>query len=232
MTKISFSWDDGSIYDIKLANLMIKYDMKAMFFIPNTNWEQPYIKQKEIKELFDMGMEIGGHTVSHKYLTIIPKENIENEIKDNKSYLEDIIGNNVDIFCYPGGFYDEYIENIVKKYYKRARSAKTLRFNIQNSFTMDTTFHFYNRGVKSILKNTFQNDKKEFLTILKSVRFDTLEYYKQILLNLDKKKDYHIHIWGHGWEIEENNLWEELEDMLKFIKKNKFHVISSKEMYL
>ena len=113
MIKITFSWDDGSIYDIKLANLMAKHDIKAMFFIPNTNWEQPYIKKAEIKELFDLGMEIGGHTVSHRYLTTIQKGKIENEIKDNQLYLGDIIGRKPDIFCYPGGFYNEYIEKIV-----------------------------------------------------------------------------------------------------------------------
>ncbi len=46
MINISFSWDDGSIYDIKLASLMAKYDIKAMFYIPNTNCEQPFIKHK------------------------------------------------------------------------------------------------------------------------------------------------------------------------------------------
>ena len=232
MIKISFSWDDGSIYDIKLANLMLTYDIKAMFFIPTRNWEQPYIEKKEIKELFDMGMEIGGHTTSHNYLTAIEKENIGNEIKDNKYYLEDIIGNGIDIFCYPGGFYDENIENIVKRYYKRARSAKTMRFNIQDSFTVDTSLHFYNRGIKSIVKNTLQNDKKEFFTILKSFNFDTFEYYKQIALSLDKNKDYNMHIWGHGWEIEQYNLWQKLEDFIKFLEDNDFKLISNREMYL
>ena len=232
MISISFSWDDGTTYDIKLANLMSKYDIKAIFFIPNTNWEQPYIKKEEIKELFNLGMEIGGHTVSHRYLTTIEKEKIENEVKDNQFYLEDVIGETVDMFCYPGGFYNDYIENIVKKYYKRARSARTMRFTIQNDFTVDTSFHLYDRGIKSILKNGLQNEKAEFFTLLKSFRFDTFEYYKSILLNLDKTKDYNIHIWGHGWEIEEYNLWEKLENFIEFLKDNDFQIISNKEMYL
>ena len=56
MINISFSWDDGSIYDIKLANLMAKYSIKATFFVPNTNWEQPFIKKQEIIELHNIGM--------------------------------------------------------------------------------------------------------------------------------------------------------------------------------
>ncbi len=233
MINISFSWDDGSIYDIRLAKLMLKYSIKAIFFIPTTNMEQPYIKKPEIKEIINMGMEIGGHTHSHKYLTTIPKKNIEYEIVSNKEYLENIIHKDIDIFCYPGGFYNPYIENIVKKYYKRARSANTMRFNIQNTFTTDTSFHFYDRGIKSIIKNTFLSDKKEFFDIIKSLNLNTFEYYKNIIFYLSKKDTlYNIHIWGHGWEIEENNLWAELENMLKFIKDNKITIVTNKIMYL
>lgn len=233
MNNITFSWDDGSIYDLKIAELMAKYNFSSIFFIPTTNWEQPYVKESSIKELFDMGMEIGGHTTSHNYLTTIKKENIEREIKDNKLYLENIIQKEVDFFCYPGGFYNDYIENITKKYFKRARSAKTMRFNKQTDFTVDTSFHFYDRKIESIILNTFRNDKKEFLTIAKALKFNTFEYYKKIILNLeDNNTEYNIHIWGHGWEIENNNLWNELEDFFKFIKDHNINVISNKEMYL
>ena len=232
MINVSFSWDDGSVFDIKLAELMLKHNIMATFFIPTTNLEQAFIKQQEIKEIYNMDMQIGGHTVSHKYLIDIPKKDIENEIRDNKLYLEDIIEENIDIFCYPGGFYNEYIENITKQYYKRARSAKTMRFNIQRSFTIDTTFHFYNRGIKSIFKNTLQNDKKEIFTISKYFLFDTFNYYKNILLNLNNNKDYNIHIWGHGWEIEKHNLWYKLKEFLKFLQDNNFQIKNMYEMYL
>lgn len=233
MIQVSFSWDDGTIYDLRLAKLFEKYDMNAMFFIPTTNWEQSYILKEMIKELYDMGMEIGGHTTSHKYLTTIPSQNIENEIKDNKFYLENIIQDKVDIFCYPGGFYDANIENIVKKYFKRARSAKTMRFHSQDSFTVDTSFHFYDRGIKSLLKNCFQNDLGMFPTVMSSLSSNTFITYRRIMQKLLLQDEiFNIHIWGHGWEIEQYNLWNELENLLKFIKNcPTIQIISNKAMY-
>jgi len=29
--------------------------------------------------------------------------------------------------------------------------------------------------------------------------------------------DFHLHIWGHSWEIDKDNSWAKLEDLFKFI---------------
>lgn len=234
MVNISFSWDDGSIYDLKLAELMNKYDIQAMFFIPAKNVEQPYLSKYEILELYNNNMDIGGHTYNHVYLTQLPFEQVENEIQNGKNYIEDIIQQEMDFFCYPGGFYDEKISTITQKHFKKARTADTMRFTPQaNQFNVDTAFHFYDRGVKSILKNNFKNDKVLVPLILSSLSLNTFKSYKNILKNLSKKnKNFNINIWGHGWEIEQFGLWHELEEFLKYIQSNNFKIQSMKEMYL
>ena len=51
---------------------------------------------------------------------------------------------------------------------------------------------------------------------------------------MDKDKNYNIHIWGHGWEIEKYNLWQKLEEFLKFLVSHHddFAIVSTSEMYL
>ena len=39
MLKVSFSWDDGSPYDIKVAELFEKYEIPCKLFVPNRNVE-------------------------------------------------------------------------------------------------------------------------------------------------------------------------------------------------
>lgn len=234
MIYISFSWDDGSIYDLKLAELMNKYDIKATFFVPAKNTEQPYLSKKGILELYKNNIDIGGHTYNHVYLTKIPFEQVENEIKNGKNYIEDIIQKEIDFFCYPGGFYDEKISTVTQKYFKKARTADTMRFTPQvNQFNVHTAFHFYNRGIKSILKNTFRNDKVLLPSILGCLSLNTFKSYKNILEKLSTKdENYNIHIWGHGWEIEQFGLWYELEEFLKYIQSTNFKIQSMKEIYL
>lgn len=77
MIYFTSSWDDGSVYDIKLSELLLKYDQKATFFIPLANMgESDVINPKQI---FDLGknFEIGAHTVNHKYLTSISNKEAE-----------------------------------------------------------------------------------------------------------------------------------------------------------
>jgi len=233
MIKFSFSWDDGSIYDLKLAELMNKYAVKATFFIPAKNLEQPYISKHDILELSN-SMDIGGHTYNHVYLTQIPFNQVENEIKNGKNYIEDIIQKEMDFFCYPGGFYNNEISAITQKYFKKSRTADTMRFTPQlNQFNVDTAFHFYNRGIKSILKNTFRNDKILIPSIFDCLSLNTFKSYKNILEKLSKKdENLNIHIWGHGWEIEQFDLWHELEEFLKYIQSNNFQIETMNEMYL
>jgi peptidoglycan/xylan/chitin deacetylase (PgdA/CDA1 family) len=225
MVNISFSWDDGSKYDLIIAELFQKYGYRAMFYIPTKNYEHPYISREVIKEIYDMKMEIGGHTSSHYYLNSIINNNVENEIKDNKFYLEDITQNKIEFFCYPGGFYNKYIEEVVKKHFKRARSAKTMRFNVQDTFTFDTSFHFFDRGIRSVLKNVIVNDKSKLFSCLAAINYNFFEFYKKLLISLNNEsKIYSVHIWGHGWEIEEFKLWRQLEDFLFFINQNNLKI--------
>jgi peptidoglycan/xylan/chitin deacetylase (PgdA/CDA1 family) len=38
---LTVSVDDGSVSDMRAADLLEKYGLKATFYIPATNWERP-----------------------------------------------------------------------------------------------------------------------------------------------------------------------------------------------
>ena len=233
MINISFSWDDGSIYDVKLAQLMNKYEINSMFFIPARNSENEVIAAREIKELAEMGMDIGAHTYNHLYLTALKPENIENEIVKGKEYLENIVKSEIDWFCYPGGEYNKSITRIAKKYFKKSRTARTMRFSKQSDFNIDTSLHFYKRGLPSIIKNMCLNDPLILPNLFGSLRLEYFDLYKNILHELSSKdENFDVHIWGHGWEIEKLNLWQELEDFINFIVNNNYKVGRMSDIYL
>jgi len=214
MVNINFSWDDGSIQDIRIAEMFNKYSIKSMFYIPSTNHERKFIGKNQINIINELGMLIGGHTKTHRYLNTIPKNEVHEEIVSNKIYLENTIAKKIDFFCYPGGKTNNYIEQIVKNNFKKARTAKTLCFNEKNEkFNINPTFHFYDRGKKSILKNVIQNNIEFLPLCLKYIEKDLHE----------RESVYNINIWGHGWEIQNENLWVELNDFIKFTTSNSFN---------
>lgn len=58
---------------------------------------------EQIKMLYDSGMEIGGHTVSHPILACIKNVKAREEIANGKEMLESIIRSPVRAFAYPNG---------------------------------------------------------------------------------------------------------------------------------
>jgi len=68
-----------------------------------------------LREIIDSGLvEIGSHTLNHKYLLGIDSEIIKNEVIANKSLLENEFGIKVVSFAYPYGVFDDEIIQITK----------------------------------------------------------------------------------------------------------------------
>lgn len=58
---------------------------------------------RQIKQLFESGMEIGAHTVSHPILAGLTKEAAQQEISSSQEFLKKIVNHDITIFAYPNG---------------------------------------------------------------------------------------------------------------------------------
>ena len=61
------------------------------------------MRPAQIKRLYDEGMEIGAHTVTHPILTVLDEQQARAEIVGGKHRLEEITGAPVTLFAYPNG---------------------------------------------------------------------------------------------------------------------------------
>jgi len=82
----------------------------------------------QVKDLYDQGMDIGGHTVCHPILSRISDKQAEEEIITNKQVLEEIIGAPLASFAYPNGqpdvdFKSRDMEIVKQAGYKHAVST-------------------------------------------------------------------------------------------------------------
>ena len=219
MINIAFSWDDGAVEDIKLMDLSVKYNIPGIFFIPATNKERKVMAREEIKELFNNNFEIGAHTYSHAYLTYLPFESVDAELKNGKSYLEQLLGIEVPHFCFPGGKYNSQIIEASQKYFTSARTSDTGALSKDYSFLIKPTFHYYDRGIKSLIFNSMKNQSPIFKLSLKNLfHLDYFNLLKAIISDLElSSESYRIIVWGHSWEIEKYSLWNRLIDFYEVI---------------
>ena len=125
------------------------------------------------------------------------------EMALNKKWLEKIIGREVMKFCYPGGRYnEETIQALKMTGFKYARTAVVMNTEKpKDPFRVATTVH-----VRPYRKEYKGRKWYEVAT----------ELYKKAI----GKKNGYFHLWGHSWEIEEFNIWGELEKFFKKISKD------------
>lgn len=227
---VTTSWDDGHKLDLKLAKLLRKYNIKGTFYIaPNIRKlnKKDFLSNNEIKQL-SQDFEIGAHTMTHTSLTKISEREALQEIRDSKNFLEKLIEKQVKMFCYPRGLYNIKIKNLLKKV--DFIGARTIRRSIV-SFPVDffefgTTVQVFTNRINisedlpikinlAILPTLFT---KDWLRIAKKI-FDHVSQNEGIW-----------HLWGHSWEVEKNDFWEELEETLSYIsEKEDFHYFSNGE---
>jgi len=127
--KIVITFDDGFAdnflfaYEI-LKNLNIPFIIFLTVKFIGTEKLFPRYKDKEkdrflnwneVIEMFKNGVEFGSHSLTHPDLTKLEKEKIEKEIIDSKKIIEDKTGKEVKFFCYPYGFYNKEVIEIVEK---------------------------------------------------------------------------------------------------------------------
>ena len=111
--EIITSWDDFKDEDVLLLNLLDKYDLPAIFYIPYKEIVDPE-KLKLAKKVAEK-FEIGGHSVNHTILTNIHNAELYSEVVDCKSKLEEELGVKVNSFCYPRGRYNDKVIAVLKK---------------------------------------------------------------------------------------------------------------------
>jgi len=200
-TVIEWSFDDGYELDLKVADILESFGHKAVFYIVLDNvGKRGYLNWDQVKELEKRGHEIGSHTVSHPQdLKALFDEELHYEVQNSKDMLEIVLGHSVAKFCYPRGRYDERVQAFVNRagyVYARATGKPGIT-EMKDVLAVPGTVHI------------FQRKEYENVPVLE---------YAQRQIDKVKKEGGYCNIWGHSKEIDENHLWEVLEEVCKYVK--------------
>lgn len=223
---ITSSWDDGHPSDLKLCDLLLKYNVKGTFYVPIKNPENIVMSSSELKELSNF-FEIGGHTYNHVYLDKLNPLDTIDEIQSGKLELENIIQKNISSFCFPGGKFKRNDLNIVNELgFKFARTTKFFNTNTPiNGNYMNTTVQIFEHRSKAYLFNLLkQRNFKKVVSNICSINLNYLQIIENDLSRFDNLKNSCIHFWGHSWELDKFNLWYDLEELLKILTNEQHNV--------
>lgn len=129
---IRLSCDDGCASDVRVAELCKKYKIDCTFYWP-VEWHSLAYDKGYEPLTFDNAItisenfEVGSHTVTHRHLTDLPKEEAEAEILESLWMLQDLFPNQeISKFAPPRGYTNKELTEFTLKWYESQRLTKGL----------------------------------------------------------------------------------------------------------
>lgn len=214
------SWDDGHPLDERLADMLARHDIGGTFYVPLRNREtRPVMTGRQIRSLREAGFEIGGHTLDHVYLTSVSPAEARAQIRGCRSALEDVLGEAVDGFCYPGGKWTPALADVVREAgFTYARTCENLRVDVgEDPFALPVTLQFYPHPAHVLWANALRKGSlsTRIPMLLRGLSAgEWSDRASAIARAACEAPDAVLHLWGHSWEIEAHGLWRSLEATL------------------
>ncbi|MBR2152491.1 MAG: polysaccharide deacetylase family protein [Clostridia bacterium] len=207
---VTFSYDDGVTQDIRLIELLNKYNLKCTFnlnskllsqkgiIIRNGQRISHYkIHPDDVRDLYE-GHEIAVHTLTHPNLTQCSGDEIIHQVETDRVNLSNLAGYDVVGMAYPCGGVnnDDRVAKIIKENtgVKYCRTITTNDcFDIQeNLYRFNPTSHHLD--------------------------FEKLMRLGEEFIALKPETPKIFYIWGHSYEMDFNaDYWVKLENFFKLI---------------
>ena len=188
---LTFSYDDGEIFDRRLAELLRTYGLKGTFHLNSGNLEprekgSHYLGTGELKEVYE-GHEIACHGVWHRNPTTLTRQQLLLELQDDRKALEKLTGGLVQGMSYAFGSYDQDVIEV----------AKTA--GIKYSRTVNSTRGFFPPADFMQWHPTCHHD--DSLLELGDSFLEVAGYYELPLM----------YVWGHSFEFGRSGDWSVME---------------------
>jgi len=219
------SWDDGHPLDLRIADLLSKHDLPGTFYIPMRNI-RPVLPAGDVRDLATR-FEVGAHTLNHVDVTSIKDAVARAEIADSKRWVEDTTGQPCTTFCFPmGKFRRRHVAFVRDAGYRGARTVELLSTTPPRPKSgvaiLPTTVQAHSHRPGTYFRNIAKRGAFRNLPnlVLGARRSNWLQTAEAILQKVSQHGGV-FHLWGHAWEIEEENQWRQLEEVLSLMNRHR-----------
>ncbi len=112
-TVVSLTFDDGDADNYAVRSSLVENNLHATFYVVSgfTN-ANGYMTDEQLRDLYNDGNEIGGHTLSHVKLTTVRGDELKREVCQDRANLV-AFGFEAASFAYPFGHYDDEARQVV-----------------------------------------------------------------------------------------------------------------------
>jgi peptidoglycan/xylan/chitin deacetylase (PgdA/CDA1 family) len=225
---ITTSWDDGHPLDLRLAELLDKYDLPATFYIPIEN-ELPVLEPSQVRAI-SAEFEIGAHTLHHSDLLTIPESLTYEEIAGCKTVLEQICSRRCTAFCFPKGhFRRNHLRHVRSAGYRVARTVELMSLDMPRMHggvaMMATTVQAGPVGFLRMARNSLKRLRPR--NLLRHVLYGKSDWVAtaEAVLQHVLSRGGVFHFWGHSWEVDQMGQWHNVERVFSMLAQCKGQAI-------
>ncbi len=192
---LTMSYDDGRVADRRLVDIFNQHGIRGTFHLNSGLLGQgDRIGAEEVAELYK-GHEVSAHTVTHPTIARSPREQLVEEIMEDRRRLERIVGYTIRGMSYPNGSYNSQIKALLP------------HLGIE-----------YARVVPSTGGFGMPDDLHEWQPTCHH-RSKLLEL-GQAFIDLHKQQYlYMMYVWGHSYEFDHDENWDVIEQFCQMIGK-------------
>lgn len=198
---ITLSFDDGSIEDRKMVEILNRYKIKCTFNLNSgvMDGNESKVQFAEFTELYKEH-EVACHTYTHPHLNNLDLGGIAYQIIKDRETLEEKTGKIVEGFAYPYGLSEtdgmvDCIRNCGIKYGRTTVAT--------HNFELPTDYLRWN-------PTCWQADSSVFELVKEFFKPDDIEHPWRI-------KPLLFYLWGHSYEFKNN--WQRLEQICEALGK-------------
>lgn len=202
-----------------MADLLAKYDLTGTFYVPMETG-RPVMTPAQVRELSD-AFEVGAHTIHHVVLTDVPEQTAESEIRESKQRLEEWTGRSCEVFCFPRGrFHRRHLAMVQRAGFRCARTVELLSTGFPRTaagvYLIPTTVQACPHSWATYAKNSAKRlALKNLVSLAVHVRSTNWAGTAHSMLQMVAQSGGVFHLWGHSWEIEDQQQWPELESIFR-----------------
>ena len=203
---LTLSYDDGTVHDIRLIEIMNRYGIKGTFNINSMNLYpeeldaqrvpgfkyRSLLTPEQMLELYpNSGHEVALHSATHPFLNLLPSPSVAKEIVDDRTRLEAHFGTIIRGMAYPFGPTNDETVQVLKD------------CGVAYARTVTSTGNFLLPTDWLRLPATCHHNEPQLMELLDTF-LNTIGRRSQM--------PWMFYLWGHSYEFDENNNWEVIEN--------------------
>jgi peptidoglycan/xylan/chitin deacetylase (PgdA/CDA1 family) len=114
---VAITFDDGCETDLLSAAPTLKQaNFNATFYVTVGFLGMPgYMSRSQVRQLSDLGFEIGSHSMTHAYVSDLSDGALQAEVANSKNELEQMTGRSIEHFSCPGGRWDKRVARFARQ---------------------------------------------------------------------------------------------------------------------